>query len=728
MQRIHDDDLDYNFMYCETFEDVKQLVKYCKQTGYCCNDFETNAEPVVEPTAIPTIVSISFQPGSAWVVPLAHSDSPMKSIWKDVLNYIGIELIENKDIIKIGQNVKFEYKWWGKYGITMRGILHDTMLAKYMLDEERPHDLKSMVGRYIPEFDGYDLKGQPGEKAEHDRIVNFWSNVPIMELSLYGALDADLTFRLWVFFESRIIENGFYPLLRNMLMMATRVLAEVETVGMYTDRAYLTNLVDVYDKRISDCEKTLRSLPKLVKYEKKRLKKLKKTVIKDLKKEIKTLNNTGGSPRVIANKEQKINNILLGNYSSNKEREMFEPINFASPKQLIDLFFHNKAGFNWDVVSYTIDKKTKRKTNTPSVGEDVLKVLQTQYNHPVLETLLELRSLSKLNSTYVTGMLAKLRSNDRIHGSFLLHGTVTGRLSSRDPNLQNIPRDTTAADIKKMFIAPKPKLILQLDYSQAELRVMAYLAQEETMLHWFKIGHDIHLATACKKYGVRYEDIEPLLEDENNPEHKTWKIRRKQAKTTNFGIAYEQGPQKLAEKLTEQGIHTTKEEAQVILDEWFKDFPKIKKFIDNQHKKVKKDGYMKNLFGRKRRLATSLGSGNKWQEAEALRQSVNSPIQGSASDFALFSSVLIRENRLVGNLPITMEQFGTVHDSLMFYIYPEDIHKAVPVMAKICANPETLRWFNFEVKGVEMKVDFEIGTNWGELRKYNPNEDYTKWV
>lgn len=732
MRIEYDKMMDYRYAFCETFEDVKLLVKYCKETGYCSNDFETNAEAPTEPTAFPTIVSISFQPGSAYVVPLAHKDSPLKHIYKEIIQYIGIELIENPNIVKVGQNVKFEYKWWMKYGIIMRGRLCDTMLAKYLLNEERPHGLKEMVGMFIPEFDGYDLKGSPSDKADHSKVVEFWTNVPIMELSKYGALDADLTFRLWVFLENRVFDNDFQPLLRNLLMMATRVLAEVEFNGMVTDTKYLDRLRHIYDERIADCEKKLRELPDIIRYEEKRLKRVKHFLMKDIKAEIKQAKEDGASDRVIKNKELKLSRILAGEYTTKKEKDKLEPINFASTNQLIDLFFYSDFGFGWDVIAYTIDKKTKKETNRPSVGEEVLKQLGLIHNHPVINTLIELRTLSKLQSVYIQGMWDRLGSDSKIHGSFLIHGTVTGRLSSKDPNLQNIPRDTTSSDIKKMFIAPKGKLILQLDYSQAELRVMAYLAGEETMMHWFNIGHDIHLATACKKYNMvsEYDRIAAILEkeDKNDPEYTLWKVRRKQAKTTNFGIAYEQGPKKLAEKLTEQGVPTTPEEAKQILDDWFADFPKIKKFIERQHKKVQRDGYVANLFGRKRRLAAQLSSGNRGKEMEALRQSVNSPIQGSASDFALFSSVLIRDAKLKGELPMSLEQFGTVHDSIMFYVYPEDIHKVVPVLLKICANPETKKWFNFEVKGVEMKADCEVGCPWSDLHKYNPNEDYTKYL
>ena len=711
---------------CTKMSEVRQLVKYCKETGFCCHDFETNGGPFIEKDSYPTIISIAFQPGSAWVVPLGHYDSPFKDNYEEILKYIGVELIENKDIIKIAQNLKFEYKWWMKYGIRMQGRLFDTMLSKYLLNEERPHDLKNMVNSYIPEHAGYDLKGAPDGKAPLEKIIRFWSNVPLDKLALYGSIDADDTLRIWMALENRTIKLGFFQLLRNLLMMATRVLAEAEYTGMYTDREYLTKLVDVYKQRIKDCDNDLRTMPEVARYDEKRIAKLKMGLVSELRKEIEIGKKKGAAPHTLKNKEIKINKILAGEYTTKKDMGLFEPINFESPKQLIALFYEDEDGFEFDIPKYT--KREDKKKGNPSTDEESLLILNRKYNHPFLEKLITYRGLTKMYSTYVVGMLDKLRSNDRIHGSFLIHGTTTGRLSSRDPNLQNIPRTHTNSDIKQMFTVPEGMLMMQLDYSQAELRVLAYMAKEETMMRWFMEGRDIHLSTCCKKYGVDYDDIAKILDTQEHPDRKLWEARRKQAKTTNFGIAYEQGKKALSEKLTEQGIPTTEDEAQEILDDWFHDFPKVKKFIQKQHRLVKRDGYVKTLFGRKRRLERALNSENKWERAEAERASVNSPIQGSASDFALFSSVLIKEKIIHGELPKTLVQFGTVHDSILFYIEPKDIHDVVPVLSAICANPETKTWFNFEIKGVEMKVDFEIGKSWAKLEKYKKEIDYTTWI
>lgn len=310
--------------------------------------------------------------------------------------------------------------------------------------------------------------------------------------------------------------------------------------------------------------------------------------------------------------------------------------------------------------------------------------------------------------------------------SYVANGIVNHN-SSQDPNMQNIPRDTTASDIKKMFVPPPGHVLLQADYSQAELRVMAAMAKETNMIRWFNEGRDIHLAVAMKKNKVdesEYDRLNKLLDDEDGSEEFIfWKKQRKFAKTINFGIIYGQGANKLAENL-----ECPVEEAKEFLVDYFKLFPKIKKFIAQQHRLAHEYGYVRSVFGRKRRL-TDIDSEHKFKIAEAERQSVNAPIQGAASDYALFSSILIYEQRKKGIIPIELPQAYTVHDSLGYFVRPEVVHEVVPKIFEICANPQTKEWFGFQIDSVTMKVDFEISEkSWGDLRKYNPNTDYIKLV
>lgn len=729
---------------------VKELIKYCLQTGYASVDFETNARHYTHPLFEVTMVGISFQPGISYTIPLQHIESPFRKggKWKKLFDLIGKQIIENADVVKVAWNLKFEYNVCRALGFTMKGRLFDAMLAKYLLKEERPNDLKSNVALFIPKYAGYDLKGQPGKDASEEDKVNFWSNVPIKELSKYNGLDCDLTLRLMMFFERRLLDNNFYKLFRNMMMMATRVLADSEWHGIPVNEPYLQGLVTSYAEKIENILKDLKNFPIMAKFEGALIKgRIKKAIFKiedeiakleeeeaDLQKQhrkgkgdIKDIEKKLRSKqKSIANRRDKIDRHLSRDFTTKKELQLLEPVNFASPAQMIELFFTSKWGFRFKVVRYTVDKKTKKETDRPSTDESVLEELKPKDTSGFIEKLLEYRGVTKLYSTYVLGMQNKLTPDGRIHGSFLLHGTVTGRLSSANPNLQNIPRDTTASDIKKMFIPPKGKILLQLDYSQAELRVLAAQANETEMLRWFREGRDIHLAVACDKNKWDYEWALPiyLKEDKSDPNYTKIKTERKYAKTINFGIVYGQTAKKLA-----LGMESTIEQAEKYLAEYKKRFPNIWKFIQKQQKYAKKHGYVYNLFGRKRRL-DNIWSDDWGKMAEAQRQSVNAPIQGAASDYTLFSSILIWEKIQNGELPRDMVQAYTVHDSLGFFLDPADLIWVVPILEKICSDPETMEWFGFQIDSVKMQVDFEVShENWGVLKTYHPKENnYVKIV
>ena len=247
------------------------------------------------------------------------------------------------------------------------------------------------------------------------------------------------------------------------------------------------------------------------------------------------------------------------------------------------------------------------------------------------------------------------------------------------------------------------------------------------MLEWFRVGHDIHLATACKKYKISYEDAYKIYSNEDDPDFKIWKVRRKQAKTIGFGVLYQQGPNHLKESLSTPDHKATKEEAIEFLDEWFDTFPRIRKFVKKQQRFVEEHGYVVSPFGRKRRLPEARNKREQGKYAKALRDAVNAPIQGTASDFALFSSILIREQIMQGKLPASIEQIGTIHDSLMFYLDPKDMNdEVVDHLFNICKDPDTQKYFGFKLKGITMAVDFELGLRWSKLKGYKRGTDYAE--
>jgi DNA polymerase-1 len=425
------------------------------------------------------------------------------------------------------------------------------------------------------------------------------------------------------------------------------------------------------------------------------------------------------SDRVIKSRQEKIRDYVSNRFTTKKDQKAIEVLNYNSPAQMIDFMFESKFGLRLKPLSLTPSGK-------PSTGEEDLLKLKPKDKSGFIEALLENRGLEKLNSTYVEGMVKSVLSDGRIHASFLQHGTVTGRLSSRGPNLQNIPRPTTNPDIKKMFIPPPGYLLMEADYSQAELRVMAEWADEEVMLEWFATGKNVHVATACKMFGEmdRYPEIFAITKDEDHPEHDFWTVRKKKAKLVNFGILYGETAKKLSGQL---GVSI--DEAQEFMDQWFETFPRITRKIKAQHKAVLKNGYITNWFGRKRRLPAIWDRDRNFGAfLEAQRQSVNAFTQGTSSDFTQFSAILIRGMKLEGKLPSSMEQVYTVHDSLGFIIKPEDVHKVAGPLYDVCSNPATLKYFGFELKKVYMGVNLEIGRDWVSLRGYQKDEDYTKWL
>lgn len=1059
----------YHFSYAITMADVKKVVEYCKVTGYCAHDYETSGHHSSNPNGFPTCISIAFQPGYAYVIPLAHKDSPNKkgNKWLKILKYIGRELIQNDRITKVAHNFKFEHGWWLKYGIKPRGVILDTMLLKYLLNEQRPHDLKSLAYSFFPEYANYSIKGEETERTPED-TVKFWTNVPLETLAPYNALDSDLCLRLAIYLESRVRELGFYQLYRNLLEMASYNLSEVESRGYWVDRPYLDGLVESYKIKIEEAEKKMYSVPSLIKYNKKRLKAAKKALLGNLLEQIEIKTNeldetedkrkASSLQRSITNLQKKYDNYSAGVGITKSDQKTLEPLNLKSVKQLIDFLYYNRYGLKLPIIKYTEDKKTKKPTNNPATSEDVLLELREKDETGFIDTLLKYREMTKLYSTYIVGIRDVLNPDNTLHGSFLIHGcvtedtvlvgkerdivigdiapkevgvkdvvkdniyvlthagtweqvthtinkgvldtyrvttdrgdvlectkyhklltprgfkpiwkiakydldvimhgvsrldiqpvevgkkygevvfkeipnwpgylassegkifsvkipgaqgmldynnphemvprvqksgnrlhsrvglrngtgikkmlpvsrlvwsafnnasipdgyvidhidcnplnnipenlqcitysentkraykntrtaftngaingktvldtqtvgqilldhregltqgqivekygisqaqvrrvingeswkyiyltkirveyigkktimdlsvndkhsyvtrsnyvscnTVTGRLSSRNPNLQNMPRDTTASDIKQMFVCPPGKVMMQLDYSAAEFRVVAGWSQDKQMLEWFRVGHDIHLATACKKYGEDYDEINKIYSNEDDPNYKEWKVKRKQAKTIGFGILYQQGPNHLKESLSTDKHKATKEEALEFLEEWFEIFPGVKRFVKKQMKFAEKHGYVLSPFGRKRRLPDAKNKRDRGKHAKALRDAINAPIQGTASDFALFSSILIREKIMRGELPSSIEQIGTIHDSLMFYLDPKDMNdKVVDQLFDICRDPDTQKYFGFKLKGITMAVDFELGLRWSKLRGYERGTDYSE--
>jgi DNA polymerase-1 len=710
----------------KSFSQVKRLVKACLKTGIASVDFETNAEGIYNKTFKPTILSVTFQVGSGVSIPLCHHEYENPH-WKRWLKYFGRKVVENPNITKVGWNLKFDLQIFELYGIYVRGTVLDGMLMKYLLNEEKPNDLKSMVRRYIPEHGDY-------EKAEKfDKIP--WDKKPLEPLCKYGCQDTDYTLRLAMFFESKLIEIGMYPLFRHLIMPASRVLQHAEKTGLYLDRKFNQELLESYKPKIEQATSNCLNLPRVKKFSRWLVQERISKYLASIESELEDLDyHNPKDARKIASREQKISNIRAGVFTTKKELELTREVNLGSTIDL-PLLLYSEKGFKFPIIKYTKDKKTNRDTDKPSTDEDTLVELRLTVKNPenpkaiFLDNLLELRGLKKMYTTYIEGWHDKVQDDDRIHGQFKIIGTTSGRLSSSEPNLQQIPKTSVDANIKKQLVAPNGKLYMALDYSQAELRIMAHLSGDETYLEAFAKGQDPHLAIAANKYGVSYDEANKAYSDEQHPDYKLWKNRRKQAKQICFGIIYGIQKKLLAVKLSDPkaGIIVTPDEAQQQLNEFFQEHPKIKKFMINQEKVLIKHGYIKSLFGRKRRLP-QVYSDNEQEAAYAVRLSVNMPCQSAASDMNLFASILNYWKMRQGKLPF-MQETCNVHDATYYLVSPEYINTwVVYEIWETCRNPNTKEYFNFQIDDVSMSMDFVIGRSMAEELPFIPGYDYRKML
>lgn len=703
-------------------QELKKLIQCCKQTGYASVDFETNAEPLYNKSFKPTILSVTFQPGFGCSIPLDHFETKKYTSkgwnWKKMLRKFGEEVIENPNVVKVAWNYKFDDQIFQKYNIYYRGVCLDGMLAKYLLNEEKPNDLKSMVRRYLPEYGDYE------KQDKFDKIP--WDKKEMEPLCHYGCQDTDYTLRLMLFFEKKLIDLGLYNTYRNLIMTASRVLTSVEKNGLYVDRAFNQELLDSYLPKIEAAKEAIYNLPKVKKFTKLyNQSKIEKYIAK-LEEEIENLD-----PRVdkrkIQSREQKIANIRAGVFTTKKELELIRPVSLGSSVDLPQLMY-SEEGFNFEVIK-------KNDSGKPSTDEETLTNLRLTVKKPdspkavFLDSLLELRGLEKMYKTYIEGWHEKTQDDDRLHGRFLIHGTTSGRLSSAEPNAQQIPKTSVDPNIKKQLVAPKGTLYIASDFSQAELRIMAHLSGDETYLNAFNSGQDPHLAIAATKYHVPYEEALKIYEDENHPDHKIWKVRRKQAKQIAFGLIYGIGAKLLAVKLSDpkSGIIVTPEEAQKEMDIFFGQHPKLKTFLKKQEKFLRKNGYLVSLFGRKRRLP-QIYSSDRGEEAYALRLALNFPCQSAASDMCLFGSILIYYLMRQGKLPPT-KSVCLVHDANYQITKPENINTwSIYEMWQIYRNPLTKPYFGFQIDDLDMEMDFVIGRSMAEELPFIPGYDYRKML
>lgn len=453
-------------------QELKKLIQCCKQTGYASVDFETNAKPIYNKSFKPTILSVTFQPGFGCSIPLDHFETKKYTSsgwnWKKMLRKFGEEIIENPEVVKVAWNYKFDDQIFQKYNIYYRGACLDGMLAKYLLNEEKPNDLKSMVRRYLPEYGDYE------KQDKFDKIP--WDKKEMEPLCHYGCQDTDYTLRLMLFFEKKLIDLGLYNTYRNLIMTASRVLTSVEKNGLYVDRAFNQELLDSYLPKIEAAKEAIYNLPKVKKFTKLyNQSKIEKYIAK-LEEEIENL-DPEVDKRKIQSREQKIANIRAGVFTTKKELELIRPVSLGSSVDLPQLMY-SEEGFNFEVIK-------KNDTGNPSTDEETLTNLRLTVKKPdspravFLDSLLELRGLEKMYTGFIKGWANEVQDDSRLHGRFNIHGCVTG-----DTKLVGKVRDIRIKDI-----CPKEMGIKNIE--SQDLWVLTHEGTWEQITHAINKGKQI---------------------------------------------------------------------------------------------------------------------------------------------------------------------------------------------------------------------------------------------
>ena len=374
--------------------ELKKLIACCKATGYACCDYETDGSPIYNKSFKPTILSVSWMPGFGASIPLDHFETKDYTSpgwnWKKMLRKFGEEVIENYDIVKVAWNWKFDDQINQKYHIYYRGTCLDGMLAKYLLNEEKPNDLKSMVRRYLPEYGNYE------KQDAFDKIP--WDKKELDPLCHYGCQDTDYTLRLMIFFEKKLIDLGLYSTFRNLIMSASRVLTSVEKNGLYLDREFNNQLLETYKPKIDTARQAIYDLPRVKKFEKKYNQEKIDKYIQSIEAELEELDyNDPKDKRKIVSREQKISNIKAGIFTTKKEQELIRPINLGSSVDLPALMY-SEEGFHFEVIK-------NNESGKPSTDEETLTNLRLTVKKPdspkaiFLDRLLELRGLEKMYKT-----------------------------------------------------------------------------------------------------------------------------------------------------------------------------------------------------------------------------------------------------------------------------------------------------------------------------------------
>lgn len=584
-------------------EEMDRLCDFFMTKEFVSIDTETTSTDAIRAELVG--LSFSVEENKAFYVPLPANR-------EEALKYVRIfkPLYENDNILKIGQNIKYDYEVLNNYGVTLQGKMFDTMIAHYLIQPELHHNMDYMAETLL----GYrtihieELIGPKGKKQKNMRDL---SPTDICE---YAAEDADITLRLKHLLEPRLKELGLEELFWNIEMPLVRVLADMELNGVCLDTEALQETSRIFTDRMKQYEQEI-------------------------------------------------------------YKEAGETFNIGSPKQVGDILFGKLQ---------IMDKPKKTKTGQYVTSEEVLQSLEAK--HPIVRNILNYRGMKKLLSTYIDALPKLINPRTgHIHTSFNQAQTATGRLSSSDPNLQNIPvRTDDGKEIRKCFIPEDGCLFFSADYSQIELRIMAHLSGDENMMEAFREGHDIHRATAAK---IWHEDIDKVTD-----------AQRKKAKQANFGIIYGITTYGLAQRM---GIPNS--EARELIQDYFHTFPKVKAYMEQAKETARAKGYAETLFHRRRYLP-DINSRNATVRGFAERNAINAPIQGTEAD--IIKVAMVRIWKRFKEEGIRSKMILQVHDELNFSVYPEEREQVERIVIEEMQNACQLN--------VPLTADAGWGSNWLE--------------
>lgn len=590
-------------------EELVELTRRMRRVNTIAVDTETDGSDPLRCKLVG--MSISFSPGEAFYIPIGHQTIEKQPPLSDLHETVG-KILVDPEILKIGQNTKFDRHVLRRHGFTIDTPWFDTMLADYLIDSGRRHHNLDLLADVYLNQKKIPIETVIGKGAKAITM----DQAPVPQVSAYACEDADVTFQLYPILSRALQEHEMSDLFNEIEMPLVDVLIEMEKVGVGLDTDLLKKLGVDLKKQIEDIEEQI--------------------------------------------------HCIAG-----------ESFNINSPSQLADILF-NKLG-------YPSQGLKKTKTGVSTAESEMRKLVSRGGLFRELpEKILEYRALTKLISTYIEPLPELVHpETGRLHTSFNQAVTETGRLSSSNPNLQNIPiRNEVGKEIRRAFIPAKGNVMVSADYSQMELRILAHVAEDSALIEAFQNNQDIHSATASKIFNTPITQITPE--------------QRRRAKMVNFGIDYGMTPFGLSERL---GI--SQNEARDYISSYLKQFKGVKRYIETTKEHVSQHGWVATLLGRKRPIPFAKDANRSIREI-GFRQAINMRIQGTAAD--IIKIAMIRIFHQMNRLKLQSKMILQIHDELLFDVVPDEKNMLVDLVRDQMENAYTLC--------IPLVVDISSGDNW----------------